>query len=98
MTVVITVDSLISLLENYFHYISFLQLALKTVNSSRSAFAYVLFSPAFFIKYQSRSPGDGLASGDDEEESFRCRITAKVNYYIDNYSGEKVLHYDYSYR
>ncbi|XP_071849520.1 cell cycle checkpoint control protein RAD9A-like [Apostichopus japonicus] len=52
-------------------------LALKTVNSSRSAFAYVLFSPAFFIKYQSRSPGDGLASGDEEEESFRCRITAK---------------------
>lgn len=52
-------------------------LALKTVNSSRSAFAFVLFAPNFFIKYQNRSPGDTSTSRTEGEEPFRCRITAK---------------------
>ncbi|XP_072354150.1 cell cycle checkpoint control protein RAD9A-like isoform X3 [Scyliorhinus torazame] len=55
-------------------------LALRTVNSSRSAFASFLFAPAFFQKYEHRIPpaaGDTEYSGSNTE-NFRCKIVMKV--------------------
>ncbi|XP_072354149.1 cell cycle checkpoint control protein RAD9A-like isoform X2 [Scyliorhinus torazame] len=54
-------------------------LALRTVNSSRSAFASFLFAPAFFQKYEHRIPpaaGDTEYSGSNTE-NFRCKIVMK---------------------
>ena len=56
------------------------QLALRTVSSSRSAYACFLFAPSFFQHYD-----DGSAELDtqDSEDSLRCKIAMKV--------GEKCL-------
>ncbi|NXT28973.1 RAD9A protein, partial [Syrrhaptes paradoxus] len=45
-------------------------LSLRTVNSSRSAFASFLFAPLFFTHYE---PGDPLPHG----EFFRCKVVMK---------------------
>lgn len=45
------------------------QLSLRTVNSSRSAYACFLFSPLFFQLYQVASPG---------QDPPRCKILMKV--------------------
>lgn len=45
------------------------QLSLRTVNSSRSAYACFLFAPLFFQQYQEASPGQDL---------LRCKILMKV--------------------
>lgn len=45
------------------------QLSLRTVNSSRSAYACFLFAPLFFQQYQAASPGQDLP---------RCKILMKV--------------------
>jgi hypothetical protein len=45
------------------------QLSLRTVNSSRSAYACFLFAPLFFQQYQVASPGQDL---------LRCKILMKV--------------------
>lgn len=45
------------------------QLSLRTVNSSRSAYACFLFAPLFFQQYQAASPGQDL---------LRCKILMKV--------------------
>ena len=53
-----------------------MQLSLRTVNSSRSAYACFLFFPSYFQHYD-----DGIThaeAGDSEEEGFRCKITMKV--------------------
>lgn len=55
-----------------------LQLALKTVNPARSAYASFLFSQSFFHSYD-----DGQRAGDTEEEeaeedTIKCKITIKV--------------------
>lgn len=44
------------------------QLSLRTVNSSRSAYACFLFAPLFFQQYQAASPG---------QEALRCKILMK---------------------
>ncbi|WAR01256.1 RAD9A-like protein [Mya arenaria] len=49
-------------------------LALRTVNSSRSAYACFLFAPSFFIHYDD---GAGDASSDDSEDTLRCKIAMK---------------------
>ncbi|XP_022109832.1 cell cycle checkpoint control protein RAD9A-like [Acanthaster planci] len=51
-------------------------LALRTVNSSRSAYACFLFAPSFFLSYINESWNEQKAS-QQEEDSFRCRITMK---------------------
>lgn len=50
-------------------------LALRTVNSSRSAYGCFLFSPTFFQHYDDGS-GE-LNSQDSEEEALRCKIAMK---------------------
>lgn len=45
------------------------QLSLRTVNSSRSAYACFLFAPLFFQLYQAASPG---------QDPLRCKILMKV--------------------
>ena len=59
------------------------QLALKTVNSARSAFASFLFSREFFHSYS-----DGLQTGGEggegegegeEADTIKCKITIKVS-------------------
>lgn len=45
------------------------QLSLRTVNSSRSAYACFLFAPLFFQQYQAATPG---------QEALRCKILMKV--------------------
>nr|XP_054517434.1 cell cycle checkpoint control protein RAD9A isoform X5 [Pan troglodytes] len=45
------------------------QLSLRTVNSSRSAYACFLFAPLFFQQYQAATPGQDL---------LRCKILMKV--------------------
>ncbi|XP_067685988.1 cell cycle checkpoint control protein RAD9A-like [Haliotis asinina] len=50
-------------------------LALRTVNSSRSAYACFLFSPSFFQHYDD---GSGLSSSEDsDEDGFRCKLGMK---------------------
>ncbi|XP_067883035.1 cell cycle checkpoint control protein RAD9A-like, partial [Heterodontus francisci] len=54
-------------------------LTLRTVNSSRSAYACFLFSPLFFQKYESGvliPPGDSDLSG-TQQENFHCKIAMK---------------------
>jgi len=43
-------------------------LSLRTVNSSRSAYACFLFAPLFFQQYQAAAPG---------QEALRCKILMK---------------------
>lgn len=45
-------------------------LSLRTVNSSRSAYACFLFAPLFFHQYQAATPGQDL---------LRCKILMKVS-------------------
>lgn len=45
------------------------QLSLRTVNSSRSAYACFLFAPLFFQQYQATTSG---------QEALRCKILMKV--------------------
>ena len=54
--------------HNYF------QLALKTVNGARSAFASFHFKRSFFHSYR-----DGVRGGRDEEEPLKCKISIKVS-------------------
>ena len=62
-----------------FYFPLCLQLALKTVNSSRSAFSCFVFAPAFFLNYDDgraiveQGQGDG-----NEEEVVKCKIGMKV--------------------
>ncbi|KAK3582960.1 hypothetical protein CHS0354_019970 [Potamilus streckersoni] len=56
-------------------------LALRTVNSSRSAYACFLFAPSFFQHYDDGSGqtinGSGKEEEEGEEESIRCKIAMK---------------------
>ncbi|XP_041348461.1 cell cycle checkpoint control protein RAD9A-like isoform X2 [Gigantopelta aegis] len=50
-------------------------LALRTVNSSRSAFACCIFAPSFFQHY---NDGSGkINTQESEEEGFRCKLAMK---------------------
>ncbi|KAK6191327.1 hypothetical protein SNE40_003046 [Patella caerulea] len=49
--------------------------ALRTVNSTRSAYAYMLFSPSFFTHYDDGSAL--LKSNDSEDEGLRCKVNMK---------------------
>ncbi|KAK7505982.1 hypothetical protein BaRGS_00002704 [Batillaria attramentaria] len=50
-------------------------LTLRTVNSSRSAYACFLFFPSYFQHYDDGSRN--CDSGDSEEEGLRCKLTMK---------------------
>ena len=60
-----------------------LQLALKTVNSARSAYASFLFCRSFFHSYSDGRPTqDSEGYGEemeDEEDTNKCKITIKVS-------------------
>ena len=63
------------------------QLALKTVNGARSAFASFIFQRSFFHSYRDvwRAPSRDLEDDDaDEEEPLKCKISIKVYhmYYV----------------
>lgn len=63
------------------------QLALKTVNGARSAFASFIFQRSFFHSYRDvrRAPTRDLEDDDaDEEEPLKCKISIKVYhmYYV----------------
>ncbi|XP_045171278.2 cell cycle checkpoint control protein RAD9A-like isoform X2 [Mercenaria mercenaria] len=49
-------------------------LALRTVNSSRSAYACFLFAPSFFQHYDD---GSGDISSQDSDDTLRCKIAMK---------------------
>ena len=71
-----------------------LQLALKTVNTARSAFACFLFERKFFHLYRDSSGGRGTQRGsgsEDEENSFKCKISTRVSMKILYYSVAFVL-------
>ena len=53
------------------------QLALKTVNSARSAFACFLFHRSFFLSYSVGGVVSG-GGGDSEREALKCKISNKV--------------------
>ncbi|XP_072420676.1 cell cycle checkpoint control protein RAD9A-like [Chiloscyllium punctatum] len=54
-------------------------LAVRTVNSSRSAFASFLFAPAFFQKYDPGilNPASEADGSQSQKENFRCKIGMK---------------------
>ncbi|XP_060679518.1 cell cycle checkpoint control protein RAD9A-like isoform X2 [Hemiscyllium ocellatum] len=52
-------------------------LAVRTVNSSRSAFASFLFAPAFFQKYDPGNPTSEADGSPSQTENFRCKIVMK---------------------
>ncbi|KAK3085066.1 hypothetical protein FSP39_023670 [Pinctada imbricata] len=57
------------------YLVSALSLALRTVNSTRSAYGCFLFSPTFFQHYDD---GSGqICSQDSEEDTMRCKIFMK---------------------
>ena len=59
-----------------------LQLALKTVNSARSAYASFLFCQSFFHSYsngQSVSGSQGCEEVMEDEDTTKCKITIKVS-------------------
>ena len=56
----------------------FLQLALRTVNSSRSAYACFIFAPSFFMHYTDGV--DDVASNSSEEEVLKYKINMKVGF------------------
>ncbi len=64
-----------------FHCSNILQLALKTVNTARSAFACFLFEKKFFHSYRDSTCGRGSGRGSDSEEEggFKCKISARVS-------------------
>lgn len=55
----------------------FYQLALRTVSSSRSAYACFLFNESFFISYDDGS--SDVPAGSQEEDLFKCKIAMKVS-------------------
>lgn len=57
-----------------------LQLALKTVNPARSAYASFLFCRSFFHSYSDgHRPGDSEEEDvEEEEDTIKCKITIKV--------------------
>ena len=55
------------------------QLALRTVSSSRSAYACFLFNESFFISYEDGSNDQPADS--QEEDLFKCKIAMKVRVY-----------------
>ena len=55
----------------------FYQLALRTVSSSRSAYACFLFNESFFISYDDGS--SDLPADSQEEDLFKCKIAMKVS-------------------
>ena len=59
-----------------FEHFFLFQLALRTVNSSRSAYACFVFAPSFFLHYN-----DGVSdeNEDSEEEALKCKIGVKVS-------------------
>ena len=67
----------------------FLQLALKTVNSARSAYACFLFQRTFFHSYRDGMGGHGKEVGsrggardeEDKDSGLKCKILAKVIVY-----------------
>lgn len=69
-TIAITSDLL-------YHRLYFLfQLALRTVNSSRSAYACFVFAPSFFLHYNDGVPDE---NEDSEEDALKCKIGVKVS-------------------
>ena len=52
------------------------QLALRTVNSSRSAYACFVFAPSFFLHYNDGVPDE---NEDSEEDALKCKIGVKVS-------------------
>ncbi|KAL8605130.1 hypothetical protein ACOMHN_018931 [Nucella lapillus] len=54
-------------------------LSLRTVNSSRSAYACFLFFPSYFQHYDDgrKQAADTSGSEEDQEEGLRCKITMK---------------------
>ncbi|XP_072033808.1 cell cycle checkpoint control protein RAD9B-like [Amphiura filiformis] len=53
-------------------------LALRTVNSSRSAYACSLFAPTFFMQYHANTTiKNNSPDLDDDDDPFRCRISMK---------------------
>ena len=54
----------------------FFQLALRTVNSSRSAYACFLFNESFFISYDDGA--NDLSEDSQEEDLLKCKIAMKV--------------------
>ena len=66
------------------------QLALKTVNNARSAYACFLFRRGFFHSY---SDGREKArAGVSEEESLKCKITIKVTTFTFSSQAPPRLH------
>ena len=57
--------------------ILFDQLALRTVSSSRSAYACFLFNESFFISYDDGS--SDVPADSQEEDLFKCKIAMKVS-------------------
>lgn len=64
-----------------FDYVSNDQLALKTVNGARSAFASFIFQQSFFHSYRDvrRVSGQDLEE-ETEEEPLKCKISIKVRF------------------
>ncbi|XP_070573000.1 cell cycle checkpoint control protein RAD9A-like [Ptychodera flava] len=54
-------------------------LGLRTVNSSRSAYACFIFTPSFFYHYDDGKPEviSQQAPADDDDSAFKCKITMK---------------------
>ena len=70
--------------DGCFLSVSLCQLALKTANGARSAYACFLFQRSFFHSYSDRRAGT-RGRGDEEEdeeeeeqEALKCKITIKV--------------------
>lgn len=55
-------------------------LALRSMNSSRSAFVSFLFNPSFFSMYDEKfhDPEDSRVEDDDEEGSSKCKVSMKA--------------------
>ena len=53
-----------------------LQLALRTVNACRSAYACFLFAPSFFTHYEDGS--DIAPANNTDDEALKCKIGMKV--------------------
>ena len=66
-----SLSHVLSLTNQFF----FFQLALKTVNGARSAFATFHFKRNFFHSYRHVRRG-----GSEEEEPLKCKISAKVSH------------------
>ncbi len=68
-----------ALAGRHFQLLFLFQLALRTVNSSRSAYACFLFAPSFFLNYDD---GAGLGTSDAasgaDDTGLRCKVGAKV--------------------